>query len=430
MPPHGVLADNDFGVELLSKGKATEAVRRLEAAVATAPNFVLARYNLACARARAGDLDGARSDLEQVFESDLIGMRAHAEVDPDLVELWKSALGLALRAKLPDLEARYESVLRRGLHAILWQEGTSHRGGAIRPFLVRVGVYDIETARFLPVAPFSPSAFMGFASTRAPVAVVATGDVRETLGGDLDPGKVIDKVQFFPFSTRGVATTVLALKLEAYGATLELGSSGARLEACQVVPIDGDPGSSNYCAMFDVASDGAVTKKLAAPRPHAPPIPSLDRPVVIDLGYSHWGYVVTEADAAFTFRPYELTLPSGAKIAVPKEAAFYQASPRAIVASPAGDRIVLVFNATVLNCMPSSAVPGRYKLTLVEPGTGKVAVLGEGDGAGHATFRADGELFVQQGKRVYHVARDGALDTLPEGVLLVPPLDRDDNCGP
>jgi hypothetical protein len=68
-------------------------------------------------------------------------------------------------------------------------------------------------------------------------------------------------------------------------------------------------------------------------------------------------------------------------------------------------------------------------MALVDTGIGKVTSLGEGDGAGHAAFRADGELFVQRGHRVYHVAKDGAENALPGGILLVPPLERDDYCG-
>jgi len=149
----------------------------------------------------------------------------------------------------------------------------------------------------------------------------------------------------------------------------------------------------------------------------------------IDVGYNHWGYVVNESDPTYAYAPYELTLPSGAKIPVPKEAAYYRAPPRAIVASPTGDRIVLLFNAAVLVCQPSQDIPGRYKITLVEASTGKITPLGEGDGAAHATFRADGELFVQKGRRVMHVAKNGTETALPDGVLLVPPLSRDDQCG-
>lgn len=88
-----------------------------------------------------------------------------------------------------------------------------------------------------------------------------------------------------------------------------------------------------------------------------------------------------------------------------------------------------MWNAAVLTCDPARDIPGRYKLSLVDTASGKVTPLGEGDGAGHAAFRADGELFVQKGRRVSQIARSGAQTDLHEGVLLVPPLYRDDACG-
>ncbi len=92
--------------------------------------------------------------------------------------------------------------------------------------------------------------------------------------------------------------------------------------------------------------------------------------------------------------------------------------------------MVLVFNGDVLQCDPSVDVPGRFRLVPVEPAAGKVSPLGAGDGAGHAVFRADGELFVQRGSRVSRIARDGTSSDLPDGIMLVPPLSRDDQCGP
>lgn len=430
-PPANAIARNDRGVSALAKGKAGDAVKELEAAVALAPDFILARYNLACARAKSGDHVGARAELEAVFAADFVGVRAQAQKDGDLTDFWKSEPGKDLAAHTPALEARYESVLARGLRAILWRDGSSQRG-IVKPSMVRVGVFDTATTRFVPVAPPLPRAFFGFASSTIPFAVVATGTVRDMLGGDIDAGKVLERVYAYPISTKGVPSATVPVNVEPYSGNLRIWNTGLFLDACQSAGSLGkDPNGDEYCASFDLRFGGLVTQKLhtASVHPTSSTISPGEPSVAIVLGANHWGYVVTETAPSYVYKPLELSLPSGAKLAVPKEAAFYRAPPREIVPSPTGDRIVLVWNATVLVCDPAQDIPGRYKLSLLETASGRVTQLGEGDGAGHATFRADGELFVQRGRRVYQVARNGTQTELPEGVLLVPPLERSDECG-
>jgi hypothetical protein len=224
---------------------------------------------------------------------------------------------------------------------------------------------------------------------------------------------------------------VIPVEIEPASGDLTLTSAGISLDACQAKgPLVADPNSDKYCASFELPFGGALTKKLQnfqspGRATGAPGGPS----VHVDMGHNHWGYPVTESDPGYVYKPNELTLPSGAKLAVPKEMVFYRAPAHEIVASASGDRVVLVFNADVLECRTSQDIPGRYKMALVETATGRVTALGEGDGAGHARFRADGELFIQQGSRVYDVARDGTRTALPEGVLLVPPLEPDHGCG-
>jgi hypothetical protein len=372
-------------VSALAQGKAGDAVRELETAVALAPDFILARYNLACPRAKSGDHAGARADLDAVFAADFVGMRAQAEKDGDLKDFWKSEPGKELAAHTPALEARYESVLARGLRAILWRDGSSQHRGSVKPAMVRVGVFDTETMRFVPVAPPVPRAFFGFTSSTIPFAVVATGAVRDTLGGDMDAGKVLERIYAYPISTKGVPSADVTVNVEPYAGNLRIGKAGLFLDACQSAgSLGSDPQGADYCASFELRFGGLVTKKLHTPATHptsstiAPGEPS----AAIVLGYNHWGYVVTETAPSYAYKSFELALPSGAKVAVPKNAAFYRAPPREIVPSPTGDRIVLVWNAAVLVCDPAQDIPGRFKLLLLDVASGRVTQLGEGDGAG------------------------------------------------
>ncbi|MCA9586525.1 MAG: tetratricopeptide repeat protein [Myxococcales bacterium] len=421
LPPAEAVSANARGVGALAKGDLERAIRELTSALDLAPHFTLARYNLACALARAGKHAEARAALEAVWEADFVGTRVHAAADADLADFWKSAEGRALSSHIPELEARYQSAIEGGVRSILWRDGPQR--GVHKPAWVRVGVFDPASKRFVAVAPTSPKVFFAFAPQMSPYAIVATGAVNDGLGGDLDEGKHLDAIKFYAFGATGAPVAVVDANIDPYSGTLEVGSTGAKFSAHQARgPI---AGTDKYGALFELRWGAPATRRLYNGPP--PETASRDRPVVAWLGYNHWGYPVTEVTPGFEYKSHELVTPDGKKVPIPKALAFYQAPPRKIVASPRGDRVVLVWNAAALVCDPTRDIPGHYKLALVDTTSGAVRGLGEGEGSAHATFTTDGRLYVQRGRRVFHV---GETETpLPDGVLLVPPVDRDDQCG-
>jgi hypothetical protein len=432
-PSKDAVDKNEKGLAALRKGDPPEAVRLLTAAVEAAPGWVVARYDLARAKTRVGDFEGARDDLEAVFTADFIGLRAQATRDADLEELWKTPGGHAVERRFREYDARFDAVLKRGLRAILWQDGEGARVNR-RPSLLRVGVFDTDTNRFVAVAPEARDAVLGYSSTKVPYAIVGQGIVRDILGGDFDPGHRLDSVVAWPMTTVGVPLGDLPLGVESYKATLRLGVTRMTADACLNHPTGLETDGSKQCALLE-ATFGTPTKRSLYPFGVPPPDPAgpgltPSRPVEIDVGYNPWGYVITESDPRYAYKDFVLTLPSGRAIAIPRERAYAAAAPRAIVASPDGERVALVWNASALQCQTATDVPGRYKLAFVDVATARVTDLGEGDGAGDAVFRADGELFVQRGRKVFHVHRDASETELPEGVLLVPPLRKDEGCGP
>ncbi len=423
-PAASAVAKNDHGVELLSKGKVPEAIASLEAALAAAPDFVRARYNLACAHARAGDNDKARAELEAVYEADFVAIRAHADHDDDLAAFWKSAQGVALAARKVDYEARFNAAVKRGVPAILWDDGTGQRG-RLAPRGLRVGVFDPDHGRFVAVAPPMRNAIDGFASSMLPYAVVVTGVVRDELGGDLDAGMSLEAVHVFPMSADGVALASVPLNVEPISAALHLDTAGMSLTASQSISLATTV--DKYREVIETRFGGPTTTTLLGLSDKVPTL-AHDGAVYMNIGYNHWGWIVTENNRAYTYRPHELVLPSGKTIAVPKAMAFYHA-PARVIPSPQGDRVVLVWNAAVIECDGKQDIPGHYKMALVDTVAGTVTSLGDGNGAGHAAFRASGELYVQRGTRVEQITQAGAT-ALPAHVLLVPPVVRDDACGP
>jgi len=424
--PAAAIAKNDRGVALLAKGRAAEAIAELEGALSLSPDFVRARYNLACAYARAGDFDKARTALEIVYEADFVAIRAHADRDDDLAAFWKSAPGRALAARKGEYEARFAAAIRRGVPATIWIDGAGLRG-ALKPSVLRVGVFDAATSRFVAVAPPVKNAIFGYASSRVPYAVVVTGSVADMLGGDLDAGMTIDAVHVFPLAADGVEKSIMSAPSVPYSGLLTMGPSGVWLRVHQSgAAFDGEKGSK-YDAVFD-GPFGAPTKRTLHAGNNYPP-PPRDHTVSMNVGYNHWGYVVTENDPSYAYAPqrHELTLPSHEVIAIPPALAFYEA-PARVVPSPSGDRVVLLWNAAVLVCKADEDIPGAFKMALVDTASGRVTSLGEGDGAGAAAFDASGELFVQRGKTVVELSRFGP-KPLPPHVQLVPALERDDYCG-
>jgi len=424
-PSREAVSKNDHGVALLAAGKPADAASELEAALALAPDFVLARYNLACARARAGEFDAAARELEAVFDSDFVGMRAHAMEDADLAAFWKSPAGARVSATLPSYEARYRAVIDRGVRAILWRAGSGGRG-LVNPSLARAGVWDPDTHRFVAVTPPSHEAFFAFSSSLVPYAVLATGSVRDMLGGDLDAGKSLARVLVYPISTAGAPVATFAVNTEPQTATLSLAATNAKLHVFSSVGIGSDP--ERPSVMWTATYGSPATMKPSKPEDRAPIMkPTRERPVVMELGYNHWGYPVEESDGAYSYTPPTLTLPTGAKIDIPKNVAFYK-GPARVVASPTGDRVALTWNAAVLTCSPGGTIPGRYKMAVVDTKTGNTTSLGEGDGAGAVSFTKSGRMFVQRGAHVFEVSASGEIP-LPSDVRLVPDLAHDDQCG-
>ncbi len=429
-PVPAAVAKNEVGVGLLAKGKFAEARLALDAAVALDPSFVLARYNRACAEARAGDFAAAARDMTAVYDVDFVGSRAHAEHDADLTAFWASAEGGAVTAKVPAYEARYQRVIDRGLRALLWAGG----GGRVQPTVLRVGVFDVATQRFVAVAPRANKPVLAFAGAALPYAVLVTGEVREMLGGDLDPGQSLDTLQTYRFDTSGAPTSVAKLGgAEAHQADWGLAPNGYVFHAFQptLAAHGGLTVTYKVAPSGDAAKLAPPTKRIHEEREELP----ADRasyPVRILAGYNHWGRVIEETTAGYRFHAGSentLTPPSGRPLTIPKGIGYFRAAPNVIAAAD-GRQLLLVWRAATLACDPAQTIPGRYKLARVFPETGEVIPLGEGAGAGFGAFGSDGKLYVQRDRRVFQLSDDSKTESpLPEGVLFVPPLIDAPECG-
>src|SRR5690606_22234861 len=90
-------------------GQYAAARGRFEEAVRSAPDFLLARYNLARATARLGDLEHATQLLVALLQRDLPEYERRFERDPDLERLRVSPLGKKVREHLSFVRAAWHA---------------------------------------------------------------------------------------------------------------------------------------------------------------------------------------------------------------------------------------------------------------------------------------------------------------------------------
>jgi hypothetical protein len=101
-----------------------------EAALAIDERYDLARFNLACARSRLGDLEGAVRELRTLFEIDLPRFGPRYLADPDLEPVRSSPLAASVTAHLERVRAAVETAIRDGLPVVLAIRPSGFMSGA------------------------------------------------------------------------------------------------------------------------------------------------------------------------------------------------------------------------------------------------------------------------------------------------------------
>lgn len=179
---------NREGLALHKRGDHEEAVAKFDASLAESPGFAWGRYNKACALSRLGQTRQSGALMEALLLEDLPRFRPRFFADEDLSALRASPAGTQLEASLPKIAQAYGQVLARGVKAFVYESragwageepgadpGEGPRDPQIPYTRLRIGLYDHETNRFVPMVPARRNVYSGLISREYKQAVVAHG---------------------------------------------------------------------------------------------------------------------------------------------------------------------------------------------------------------------------------------------------------------
>ncbi|MEM7156041.1 MAG: hypothetical protein AAF799_24525 [Myxococcota bacterium] len=162
-------------------GRYAEALAGFDRALQLQPDHAWARYNRACARARLGNGEPVVSELEILLRSDLPTFLPRWHDDEDLAAIRESEAGRRLAARLPQIQAAYADAIARGILAMTYRprplRDEDHQLRAPHRDL-RLGVFDPQTRRFVPITPRVRGALGGLVDREAGRVLVLAGDLK------------------------------------------------------------------------------------------------------------------------------------------------------------------------------------------------------------------------------------------------------------
>jgi len=384
-------------------GRFEESARGFEEAVGLSPGYALARFNLACARARLGQLDAAATELAPLLERDPSEFEPRFLEDEDLAALRDAPQGAALRERLHDVDAAARTAAARGLPAVMWRAGAHWA-----PDVLRAGVYLHAERRFVPLVPALPGAQSAFASPALGTGVavkLAINDCKFDFcprieGVDVKVWKLDDARAMAPFHYQ---SSFMVL-----GAKVALGPAGARVELY-------DPAVGTDILAFSISGSG-----VSRARPGGSQGPAR---AVIDV--DERGAALRASAEGFRVRGHVLVTPDGLR---PIDlAAAHSGRDHAISVSPDGRAAVVASTRDRCECIKFEGPVFDYVVSTVDLATRKATRIAAGEGTAAAAFDPEGSLYVQLGDSLRRwTGVDG--EPVMRGVLLVPPEEAPSNC--
>lgn len=363
-----------------------------EKAVGLSPRYGLARFNLACARTRLGELEAAAADLEALAAEDLPLVAQRFADDPDLAALRAAPAGARVAARIEALRAAWAAAAREGVAAIAFR-GRRAPEGWPRVGLLRAGVWVHAPRRFVPLVPPSTLPLSALVDLAAGQAIMIAGQ------GRFDGIPQIEgaSVQTAPLAPVGTELTTARGAGQAF---------------------DVEAGTRSGTVRYRLNTEGRTprwsTTSLRASEP-----PDREWLTVQPEGT----LLHTEPPAGWSLRGNELAMPDGTTIALGQGHTVSQA--HQLLVSADGQTAIVV---SVRADCPGGEGRLAHFVDRVAVGARSVERLSTGASTAAARLGGDGALYLQIGTATRRYATPAASthEPLPEGILLVAPLDTPD----
>lgn len=397
------------GLAKHAKGDYAGSLAAFEAAVEAGGDTALARFDLACAASRLGDLERAERTIEALLREDLPSFRPRFEADDDLASLRASPAGARLRALAGAIDRAYRDAASAGVSAVLFQAPKPALDSTvIDPSTARPGVWLHGARRFFPLAPRgkATSAWFDRARRRSIVLTIGVTDC----GSDFCPRVSGGEVALFD---------MLAAEPSRIGKRTPF--EGEMLWDATVVVRDDIFLDANVTPARDVLRLEPGGLKRAT-------LPKDDDGDVATLEVDATGTLLGGHPAGFRVERGELVTRGGARV---KLGADHTGGVQTIVADDTWAAIA----TSVVGCICDRAEQTihRHAVSTIDLATGKVTSLDRGATAAATALDGAGALYVQAGARVrrfasIRAARAGEGEELPAGVVLAVPKNASSHC--
>jgi|GEM_PF-2366453 len=395
-PPRHAFRANTEGLRSHERGDWAASSASFAEAVRDFPDYDLARYNLACAYARLGRLDQSLEALTQVLERDFPRFLRRALEDGDLQRLRRSGLGEELEWRIERIEEAWRRGLRAGVAAVAWRKLTrSHIAKAQdnQGQLLRPGVWIDETQRFLTMMELYEGVHTTFVDPVHRQAVVLTAERTEDVPPLFDDPRLyvvpLDHIGDTPYETRLEWDDLRTIELHAT-------RSGVRFRL------------NRYKTAWQVLDAAGVTRDQQG---------SPSRPVMF---VTPDGSVLTDPmPEGWSVKNRTVTMPDGRTVRI--QSIHSISNLRSVQLSADGRQAVVV--GVRAKCGKDGS-DLRHAVDWIDVEGRRANALAHGDGAAAAMFGPDGALYVQSDRetRRYEDPRSDRHITLPDGVLLAPPM--------
>ena len=395
-PPDRAFKANTDGWRAHERGDWADSRPSFAEAVQIESEYDLARYNLACADSRLGHLDAALDELTTVLERDFPRFKRVALEDPDLGNLRRSGLNDELEWRLDRLEEVWAKAMTVGTPTIAWRPWTDSSIGKAQGGqgqLLRPGVWVDRTHRFVPAMELREGVFSAMVDVERQQAIIVTG------ARTADTPPLFRDAQLFVAPLSPVGETARSADLVLDNLTsIEVSavSSGVRVRL-----------NHTKGAWRELRAGGLIRVEQDLP----------NRPTM--LVTPDGSMLVAALPGGWSYKNHSVFPPGGGEIVLQSTQSV--TTHRSILINAAGTWAVIV--GARMKCGTDGPVL-RHAIDRIDLSAGTAEALSNKDGAAAAYWGRDGALYLQIGDRTirYAAPDDDSFETLPEGVLLAPPM--------